>query len=141
MGMKNSSLMRWLLMLALCCFTKAVPLELQKGSQLADAALEAGAPSVSRAPKPAGPPPLAPILPFPPIMPEPKEWTNGTQTLPLCSVFRIVPPSPSSPDLEDMIARYRTLITPRKPSTGRGLDNISVRQSFLMAVAYMLLGF
>eukprot|EP00277_Geminigera_cryophila_P016421 CAMPEP_0179453790 /NCGR_PEP_ID=MMETSP0799-20121207/37693_1 /TAXON_ID=46947 /ORGANISM="Geminigera cryophila, Strain CCMP2564" /LENGTH=560 /DNA_ID=CAMNT_0021251099 /DNA_START=92 /DNA_END=1771 /DNA_ORIENTATION=+ len=54
-------------------------------------------------------------------MPEPKEWTNGTQTLPLCSVFRIVPPSPSSPDLEDMIARYRTLITPRKPSTGRGI--------------------
>lgn len=54
-------------------------------------------------------------LPFPPILPEPREWVNGTQTISLCSLFRIMHPAPSSPELQHIIARYRTLIMPKIP--------------------------
>jgi hypothetical protein len=54
-------------------------------------------------------------LPFPPILPEPREWVNGTPTISLCSLFRIMHPAPSSPELQHIIARYRALIMPKTP--------------------------
>jgi len=70
------------------------------------------------APEPTSAKPLLPgpvPLSFPPILPEPREWVNGTQTISLCSRFRIMQPAPSSPELQHIIARYRTLIMPKIP--------------------------
>ena len=92
--------------LACLACVSAVPIDLQPR----ETAIHDTARSPPRLP---GPAPA-----FPPVLPEPREWTNGTHRLVLCAAFRIVPPKPSSPDLEHMIARYRTLIAPRKPSAG-----------------------
>ena len=67
------------------------------------------------------PPPLGLAAPFPPVWPTPSEFSNGTLTLALCAGFRIIPPAPSSPELEHMIARYRKLIRAR-PGRGARLD-------------------
>ena len=108
--------------LACLACVSAVPIDLQPR----ETAIHDTARSTSRLPSP------APA--FPPVLPEPREWTNGTQRLALCAVLRIVPPKPSSPDLEHMIARYRKLIAPRKPSAGSLLKCGEQQLSLLVLV-------